>query len=341
MFVKNLVVLCLAAAAMAISPAARADDLRNIKRGEPVPAFKLPTIDATVVDSEAMKGSVVVVVCLSANQRRSELAAMESAQVVHDMADPKVHLVHATADVVQKADFEKLRTDRAITVPLAFDGDRAWFAKLGLIVFPTTIVINPEGRLASVISLHGADYKRTLDAYIRHALGQWTDEQLKQALEVRASDEASPRSQASAHRALARSLRDKGRLDAAKSELNKAREFDPENREIMLDYAELDIVTGDLDGAGTLVDLVLTMQPDHRRAKQVKGIVLFRQGKLDEALRALEAALDLNPSPEQAHFYLGQIYEARGDPAKAMEHYRDGLRHALHEPAVAPTPPGK
>ncbi len=317
--------------AFALAMPARADDLRNVKRGEPIPACKLPTLDASVVDSDALKGSVVVMVCVSANQRRSELAAMESSEVVREFAADHVKLVHVTADVVQKADFEKFRKERGIDAPLAFDADRAWYAKLGLIVFPTTVIISKEGKLANVISLHGGDYKHTLEAYIKHACGKINDEQLHQALEARASDDASPKSLASAHRALARSLREKGRLDAAKEELNKAREQDPENREIMLDFVELDIQMNNLDGADVLVDQVLKMQPDHRRAKQFQGIILYRRGNIDAAMVSLEESLKLNPSPEYAHYYLGRIYESKGDSAKAMEHYREALRHFVHD----------
>ena len=161
----------LAAAASSMAPG-RADDLRNVRRGEPVPAYQLPTISGASFTSDAFADKVVVMVCLSAEQRRSELAAMDSASVVAGLDAEDVQLVHVTADAIHKSYFEKFRVDRRITAPLAFDADRALFANLGLIVYPTTLVIDREGKLAHVISLHGGDYKHSLDAYIRHALGQ-------------------------------------------------------------------------------------------------------------------------------------------------------------------------
>jgi tetratricopeptide (TPR) repeat protein len=308
------------------------DDLRNVKRGEPVPTLRLPTIDGTIVDSETMKGSVVVVLCLSAEQRRSELAAMDSFEVVSNLEAKDVRLVHVTADVIQKAYFERFRRERQITAPLALDADRSYYAKLGLIVYPTTIVIDRDGRLAHVISLHSADYKHTLGAYLSHTLGDITDEELEEELSRRSAATGTPKSMASAHRALARSLRERGQLESAREELQKAREQDPENREILLDIADLELLLGNLDEAESIVRIVLDSQPDHRRAKQVKGIILYRRGKLEEAKAVLEESLVLNPSPELAHYYLGLICEHDGETAAALAHYREALRRLLHEP---------
>ena len=57
---------------------------------------------------------------------------------------------HVTADAIQKAYFEKFRQDRGIRTPLALDADRTLYAKLGLIVFPTTVIISKDGKLANV-----------------------------------------------------------------------------------------------------------------------------------------------------------------------------------------------
>lgn len=325
-----------------------ADELRNIKHGEPVPPCKLPAIDGSIVDTEAFKGSVVVYVCVLAEQRRSEQAETDSQQVVKELAGEPVKLVHITADAVNKAYFEKLRQDSAIQAPLLFDPDRTFYGKLGIIAFPTTIIVNREGRLDNVISLHSSHYALQLDAHIRHALGTLSDTELQQRLAPRTAESSSPRSAASAHRALARVMREKGQFNEARAELNKGLELDAANHEIMLDLAELDVSLNDLDAADAALARVLSAQPDHRRAKQIKGTCLFRRGKLDEARRVLEESLVLNPSPELSHYYLGRILEQQGDKDKALQHYREALKHFVHDDASleAPSPavpgtPGK
>jgi tetratricopeptide (TPR) repeat protein len=327
-------VLAISFVLMAISLPARADDLRNLRRGEPMPAYKLPTIDEGIVDGEALKGSVVVIVYLSAEQRSSELAAMDSANVLRELSAEPVKLVYVTADVVHKPYFQRFRQDRGLSAPLAFDADRSLYARLGLIVFPTTIVVNAEGKLAHVISLHRADYARMLDGYIRHVLGHLNDQELQEQLRPRNASDGSPKSLAASHRAVARFLREKGRLEDARTELVKAREQDPENPDILLELAELELKDGNIQAADALIAGVLASRPEHRWARQLKGISLFRQGDLDAAEAMLKESLVLNPDPELVHYYLGQIYERRGDHAKALEHYREALRKFLKEPAV-------
>lgn len=328
--------LCGVIAALALP--ARADDLRNLKRGEPIPTFHLPTIDDKAVDDASMKGSVVVMVFLSAEQRSSELAALESRDVVRDMNDPGVKLIHVTADVVQKPYFERFRKDRGLDMPLVFDPDRALYGRLGLIVFPTTVIVDKEGKLADVISLHGPEYRQGLDARIQRALGKITDAQLAEKLKAHAMSDGSPKSLASAHRSAARFLREKGQVDAARDELNKALEQDPSNTDILLDLADLTMASGDLDGAEKSIASVLEAQPDSRRAKQLHGVALYRRGKYDEAEAVLLDALVLNPDPSRVHYYLGRIYEHKNQPSKAVEHYREALKKFLNEQdEAAPT----
>ena len=322
----------LVAAAFLAIPAA-GDALRNVSPGEPMPPFKLPSLDGAMIESEAMAGSTVVIVCLSAEQRRSELAAFDSFHVVEGMKDKPVRLVHVTADAVRRDYFEKFRQERGITAPLAFDADRTLFGQLGLIVFPTTIVVSPDGHLAHVISLHDDAYARTLDAYIQQAAGTIDEAAMKELLAAHGEETPSPRSQASAHRGLARSLREKGHLEAAQAELVKAREQDPANREVMIDLVDLELEMGALDDADALLVVLMDGHPNDIRSKELKGIVLYRRGQVEAARVMLEEALPLNPAPQRIQYYLGRISEDAGDMVGAVAHYREALRRFLHEPA--------
>lgn len=321
-------------AVVAATLTASADDLRNVKRGEPMPACTLAGIDGQTVSSDEMKGSVIVYVCLSAEQRRSELAMMDS-QSVAATAGESVKLIHVTADIAQKSYFEKFRQDRAITAPLAIDAQRTFYSKLGMIVFPTTVIVNKEGKLDSVISLHSSEYKRLLTAHIAHAMGTLSDAQLDEQLAARPAEDASPRSAASSHRALAKLMREKGQFDAAKAELAKGLELDKSNHDLMLDLAELCIATDSLDEADQQVAKVLTEQAEHRRAQLLKGEILFYRGSLDASLPVLEEALKLNPNPEMVHYYLGRVFEAKGEKDKALSHYREALAKFVHDPRPA------
>lgn len=317
-----------------ITAVARADDLRNIKRGEQVPDFRMPTLAGQVIDSTALREKVVVLVYLSAEQKSSELAAAESQQVALKYADQPIQFLHATADVVHRAYFEDLRKQKNITLPLGLDPARELYSKLGLIVFPTTIVMDKQGKLVHVISTRGPDYAHVLDCYVRHALGIIDDAGLKEALTERTADPSSAQSLASRHRAAARLLRDKGLYDSAEEELKAALGYEPNNRDVQLDMADLYLRMNRAPEAEKLVNAVLEQDSMHHRARLLKGIALFRAGKLDESEKILLEVLVLNPDPARTHYYLGMLYEKKGQTAKALEHYREALSRVLSEPGL-------
>ena len=67
--------ICAAALAAVFlwGPAARADELRNVKLGDQVPDIQLPTISGGRISRADLDGKVVILVFLSAQQRSSTL----------------------------------------------------------------------------------------------------------------------------------------------------------------------------------------------------------------------------------------------------------------------------
>ncbi|USN99277.1 MAG: tetratricopeptide repeat protein [Phycisphaeraceae bacterium] len=322
--------ICGALIASGVALGGPSDHVRNVKEGEAVPAFRMPTTNGKFIDNTAYADRVVVLVYLSAEQKSSELAAADSAQVIKKFKDDPVTLVHVTADVVHKPYFDRLRAEQGIEdVPLGLDASRKLYGDLGLIVFPTTIITDKEGKLKHVISTRSPEYPRVLEGYIRHALGEIDEQGLTEWLNAQPTEMGSPKSLASRHRAAARLLREKGMIEDARRELLKASEYDPEDPNIRLDLAEIDLDSDDAGDALTLAAAVLADQPEHRRAKQIAGIAKFKLGEFDEARTLLTESLVLNPDPARAMYYLGRIDEMQGREHDAMLRYREAAEHLL------------
>ena len=88
---------------------------------------------------------------------------------------------------------------------------------------------------------------------------------------------------------------------------------------------------GKLDDAERRVNDLLAKQPQLHRAKLTLGLIKLKRGRLDEAEKLLTEALVMNPDPIRPHYYLGQLYEQKGEHKLAMEHYRDALKGCLNE----------
>ncbi len=333
-FKKTICALVAMSAALIMqSTLAAQDELRNVKKGEVVPEFKLTTAGGSVVDSSRTRGKVVVLIYLSAQQRSSERATSDASRVVKKLAEEDVILLFVTADWIHRSYFEDIWNELAIQHLLGFDAERKLYSNLGLIVFPTTIVIDRQGRLGHVISTRPNNYEHVLDSYVRHVLGQFDNAELEERLKTRNFDKGSPKSLASRHRAAARLLSEKGLLESAEQELLAATKLNPQSIDIRLDIASLHVRMSKIDDAEIAIDSILEAEPKHRRAMLLHGIVLFETDRLSEAEAVLKETLVLNPNPALTHYYLGQVYERTGETRKALEHYRKALRRLLRKTA--------
>ncbi len=316
---------------LAFGAAVFADDLRVVKRGQSVPAYSLATVTGSTVDNASNRQRASVVVYLAAEQNSSMRIAVESQQVVTELKRDDLELHHVTADVAQANWFREFRDGAGVRCPLGLDFDRTFYGQLGVIVLPTTIVVDAQGRLRHVIAGYKADYAHVLDACARHALGLLDDAQLEAALAAKGFERDTPADRAARHRAAANLLREKGLLADAEKELRQAIEIDPQGVELRLDLASLCIALRRFDEAETLVNEAVKIEADNRRAKLLRGMLHYHAGRLEEAEKALSESLILNTDPARTHYYLGLVYEARKQPDKALEHYRKALERLLGE----------
>jgi len=119
--------------------------------------------------------------------------------------------------------------------------------------------------------------------------------------------------------------------DDARNELNQALGYDPDDANIRLDLADIELASGNDQQALEHARAVLAKLPEHRRAKELIGIAMFRLGSVDQAKVMLDEALGLNPEPARVLYYLGRIDEMQGRTMEAIKRYRESAEHMLGE----------
>jgi peroxiredoxin len=315
----------------ATATATQADQVRNVRVGEKVPPFIVRTLSGKELRSEDFRDKVMVLVYLSAEQRSSETALRDAKDVARDLRRSDLAVVTMTADVTRTDYFRALRDRIGVHHPLGLDVGREVYGSLGLIVVPTTIIVDREGRLAHVIASRKSDHPYVLRAHLRHALGLIDDEELARELTTQGVERDPPRERIARHRAAARLLREGDLLADAEKELQAALAIDAADVDTQLDLASLRLAQGRVDEAAQLVEKVAAAAPSHRRARLMTGIVLYHRDRLDEAQRVLEEALLLNPDPILTHYYLGLIHERRGDESAAIRHFKESLSRLLED----------
>ncbi|MEU9479693.1 tetratricopeptide repeat protein [Streptomyces sp. NPDC048191] len=90
---------------------------------------------------------------------------------------------------------------------------------------------------------------------------------------------------------------------------------------------------GDLQDALRHYEAAVRLDPEQRAAQAGRGRVLAALGRTEEAYSAYRAALARRPSPQDA-YELGELYEARGLPARARARYEQ-LRTLVRQGAAA------
>lgn len=316
-------------AALCLVVAARADRLRNIAEAETIPDFMLASLDGQEVTAQSLRGKVVVLVVVSAEQTSSEKAQMAAHELRVQLRRDDLAVLMATADTTRLDYFRQFRDAAGVHEPLLLDHNRQLYGDLGVIVLPTTLVVDREGRLVKIIAGHRSDYPDMLSAHVRRALGMIDDAELERLLTTERFEHNRPLDRAERHRAAAALLRSKGlRVDAEK-ELRTALGIAPDQADILLDLAALKLAMKQVEDAAAIVNQVLTADPASRQGKLMHGIVLFHQGDYDAAEPVLREALLLNPDPARTHYYLGRIAEIRGDKDAAITHYRTATERLL------------
>lgn len=125
-----------------------------------------------------------------------------------------------------------------------------------------------------------------------------------------------PGGHASARRLLARIYRARGQLGRAEAEL-RAVLAQVESTEARLDLVELLSLLGRLEEAEAVA-----AKGDVGKLELERGRRLLDAGRLDEAARAWERALEVAPGSSEAANNLGSYHSERGDSARAEQYFR-------------------
>jgi tetratricopeptide (TPR) repeat protein len=132
--------------------------------------------------------------------------------------------------------------------------------------------------------------------------------------------------EAQLHCGLGTSLQDKGRLDEAIAQFQKAMKLDPGYAEVYYDLAGAVQQQGNADEAIVQYQKALQIRPAFMQALNNLGNVLLRKGQLDEAITQYQKALQLNPDFTLSLCNLGNALQQKGRMDEAVAQYEKALK---------------
>ena len=204
----------------------------------------------------------------------------------------------------------------------ATDRDRQISDAFGVIVFPSTAVIDGQGVLRAYIPSRTSNYRTLVEAHTLRALGTISDAELAERLarvgEVYGHNAEAAQGAYQRGTALAADKR----LEDAAREFAQALALRPDLIEAHLQLGYVRLEMNDAAQALREFQFVLAKNPTSPGARVGVGIARTRLGEVDEGIRLLEEAVVLNPEPVRGHYELARVYEARGNVERAVYHYR-------------------
>lgn len=302
---------------------------RNVKPGDPVGDFRLKDLEGRGIDTSLWRGRPSVWLFASPGQKSSEKAILDLQASLDELEGSGIRAVVLTVHPGQASYFRQLSSRHSLRIPVVLDAEREVYGRIGVIAFPTTLLVDGKGRLHLAISGHSLDYRQKLAPHLAYLAGKISAEELKRSLSPPPGDRDGVRERADRLCRSAEIFLERGLLSGAETELRRAIEVDPECEKAHLRLAEVLAAGGKIEDAEKLIQEIQKHDPGDHKAKLILGMIRFHQKRLAEAEELLKEALLLNPDPVKSHYWLGRVYEARGLHEKAAAHFRAALEKVV------------
>jgi peroxiredoxin len=313
-----------------VNPAVYAEAI-GIEVGVEAPDFTLSSTDGGKISLREKSGKVVVVIYWRSEQKRS-LQAIDDCKSIYDNYREKG--LEVIGIVPDTEDIEKVKhviQDKGVDFPVLIDSGREYYGAYGVRVYPTTVIIDRERKLAKAIPGHALTYRRTLEGNVKHILGEIDEKQLQEVLSPQQKVKAKTELEAERKYNLALKFTESGLMDQAIDAAKGAINADPgiaRSHELLgflfLEEKEADMAMEQFNKA-------LEIEPTSNDARTGLGGAMLLKGDIDSAIEVLNEAAKINPYPQMTFYELGRAYELKGDKDKAIEMYKKALNKIIRK----------
>ena len=123
-------------------------------------------------------------------------------------------------------------------------------------------------------------------------------------------------------------------LRTAFAELQTTLELDPANHEAMGRLGEIYVAAGKVEEGAGIADNLVRSRPQDPQGHILKSGLALRRGKVDEAIRHMRTAVELDPKGFRSMLTLGNLHVLKRDRKAALEWYDKALAAEPNAPEV-------
>ncbi|MFQ5849879.1 MAG: tetratricopeptide repeat protein [Candidatus Binatia bacterium] len=325
--VRCVAFLCITLFLFLFSPF-RSHAFRSVLVGGTAPLVSVKTLEGKEVNL-SFGQRLAVLIFWREDQSFSLAALRDLEQIRKEFSGKGVGIFAIVEGGASPASVEKTLGTLRISYPVYMDSDHKAEEKYGVIVFPSTGIIGPGGRLKFYLPSRNSNYQEIVRGRLRVELGLTKESEFEQRMEQIGERMGDERFKANEHLKIGLRLSRQGKAGEAIQELRQALGLDPDltDAHLALGYAYLD--TGEIARAQKEFEKVLQRHPLSPSAKVGVGISEVRSGRLDKGIGILKKAVGLNPDPVRGYYELGKAYEQKGDLKQALHAYKWAVRKLL------------
>jgi tetratricopeptide (TPR) repeat protein len=197
---------------------------------------------------------------------------------------------------------------------------------LGMIAMPTILIAAKDNTLQWAKAGYSYDFLPLTRQNLKKALGIINGDQVSDEIEVRTLTNKTDFARLQRHLQMAKILEEKGNLELAISEVNKAHELDPNSVLVKLELGRLYCIEG--EGGDALKAIAEVEAQGLLQMAKVELIMGWANRLLEQydiAEKHLKEAVRLDRRSTRSYFELGKTYQAMGENNKALETYYKAL----------------
>ena len=263
-----------------------------------------------------------VLLFVRVGQEQSQDAVERVQAALKGLPDVQVLVVLSGADPSPEA---KRQFAAKLPWPVVDDPDYTLVGQLAVRVWPTNIVVLPDGKELARLTGMPQSYARDLVAYLSFATGAIDRKTLDERLATASVVGDSNQQMASRHLRVAQRLMEKTLLDPAWQEVEKGLTLQPKDPDLLLAKARVLLLLGKPDEALDALKKLDAGSAKSSRAAVLRGGAMVALKKWDQAAPVLQDAIRLNPDPAEAYYYLGIAHQQKGQWAEAAKAFRSAF----------------
>ena len=302
----------------------------EVREGQALPEFTLKSRGSDqAVQSSQWKGKATAIVFARPDQPKSQAALKDVMLARRELEKLPWNLVVVVSGEVTNEAVSRLIEQTGFEGTVLLDPDMSVYGQFGVIVMPSTVVVDRRMKIVLAKASHDFEYQRLLSANIQYATGLVDQKGRENLIRTPGEKDDDSKTRLARWVHLAQSLARTGELDHAQATLQRVLEQEPNYQPARV---ELGFVLLQKDQAQEALKCFQQAESQNAPTPSTQlgsGIALMKLNRLEEADQKLKNSLNLSPRPALGHYALGRLYEQQGRTAEAAAQFKAAAKVLL------------